>query len=88
MADPKLNLRNARFKDDPAPLEADCPCRVCRSYSRAYIHHLLKADEILGLTLLTIHNIAFMSRLMAAIRAALAENKLAEVRKEWAGEAA
>src|SRR5947208_4606882 len=58
-ADGPLRLRNARHRRDPTPLESDCACYVCRHFSRAYLHHLFLADEMLGPTLLSLHNIAF-----------------------------
>ena len=61
-----LRLRNACHKRDSAPLESDCPCYTCRNFSRAYLHHLFLAKEMLGPTLLSLHNIAFYCRLMAA----------------------
>ncbi len=61
-----LRLRNACHKRDPAPLESDCPCYTCRNFSRAYLHHLFLAREMLGPTLLSLHNVAFYCRLMAA----------------------
>jgi len=68
----ELNLRNARFADDPAPLDAGCACPACTGYSRAYLRHLVKAEEILGMMLLTWHNLQFYQDLMAALRAAIA----------------
>jgi queuine tRNA-ribosyltransferase len=67
----ELNLRNARFADDPAPLDAGCSCPACSRYSRAYLRHLVKAEEILGLMLLTWHNLQFYQDLMAALRGAI-----------------
>ena len=61
-----LRLRNACHKRDPAPLESGCPCYTCRCFSRAYLHHLFLAKEMLGPTLLSLHNVAFYCRLMAA----------------------
>lgn len=86
----RINLRNARFRDDPGPIEPDCDCYCCRRFSRAYLHHLLKADEWLGPQLLTIHNIAVMNRLMRELRAAIAAGTLAALCRAWrgAGEAA
>ena len=81
-----LNLRNARFRDDLAPLEPDCPCDTCANFSRAYIQHLLKAGEMLALQLLTLHNVAFMNRLMADIRQAIAADRFSEARRAWLGE--
>lgn len=82
----RLNLRNARFREDSGPIEAECHCPACRGYSRAYIHHLLRAGEMFGLQLLTQHNIAFMTRLMATIRAALLAGRLAEAKRAWFAE--
>ena len=70
-ADGPLRLRNACHKRDQSPLESDCPCYACRNFSRAYLHHLFLADEMLGPTLLSLHNVAFYCRLMSASRAAI-----------------
>ena len=72
-ADGPVRLRNAGHKRDPAPLESGCPCYTCRTFSRAYLHHLFLADEMLGPTLLSLHNVAFYSRLLADARQAIAE---------------
>jgi queuine tRNA-ribosyltransferase len=72
-----LNLKNARFADDPAPLEADCGCPACRQFSRAYLHHVVKAGEIIAAMLLTWHNLTFYQRIMADLRGAIAESRLA-----------
>lgn len=66
-----LNLRNARFAEDQAPLDARCACPTCGSYTRAYLHHLIRSGEILGAMLLTEHNIAFYQQLMQAMRDAI-----------------
>jgi queuine tRNA-ribosyltransferase len=71
-----LNLRNARFAEDEGPLDPDCACPVCRSWSRAYIHHLVRSGEILGAMLMTEHNIGFYQALMQALRDAIAEGRL------------
>ncbi len=68
----RINLRNARFERDPLPIEADCPCYTCRHFSRAYLRHLFKADELLAYRLATIHNIHFLLQLMRDMRAAVA----------------
>jgi queuine tRNA-ribosyltransferase len=81
--DGPLNLRNARFKEDGAPLGPDCPCPVCARWSRAYINHLVKAGEILGAMLMTEHNIWFYQSLMADLRAAIAEGRLATFAADW-----
>lgn len=72
-----VNLRNARHAEDTAPLEPGCGCDACAKYSRAYLHHLVKAGEILGAMLLTEHNLTFYQRLMAAMRAAIAQGGFA-----------
>src|SRR5262249_5396466 len=66
-----MRLRNAKFRRDPAPLESDCACYTCRSFGRAYLHHLFAADEMLGPTLLSLHNIAYYLRLMSEARNAI-----------------
>jgi queuine tRNA-ribosyltransferase len=67
-----VNLRNARHKDDPRPLDAACACPACRGYGRAYLHHLAQAKEILGLMLLSWHNLHYYQELMAGMREAVA----------------
>jgi queuine tRNA-ribosyltransferase len=67
----KFNMRNARFADDPAPIDAMCTCYTCRHFSRAYIRHLFAAKEILGATLLTIHNVHTMLTIIKECRAAI-----------------
>ena len=72
-----LNLRNARFSEDQEPLDARCACPTCASYSRAYLHHLQKAGEILGAMLVTEHNLSFYQQLMQAMREAIAASRFA-----------
>jgi queuine tRNA-ribosyltransferase len=79
-ADGPIRLRNAKHKRDPAPLESSCPCYACRHFSRAYLHHLFNADEMLGPTLLSLHNVAFYCRLMAQARQAIEERRFASFR--------
>lgn len=67
----KLNLNNEKFYNDPRPIDEDCNCPVCRSYSRAYIRHLFKAREMLGMRLCVLHNLYFYNELMEKIREAL-----------------
>jgi queuine tRNA-ribosyltransferase len=71
-----FNLRNARFADDPAPLDASCRCPACVRHSRAYLHHLFKAEEILGPMLLTWHNVQYYQELMRGLRVAIAASRL------------
>ncbi len=79
----RLNLRNARFRDDPEPLEAACGCPTCATHSRAYLHHLFRAEELLGPTLVSVHNVAVMNRLMREIRAALPAGTLDDLERVW-----
>ena len=73
-----LNLRNARHQEDPRPLDSDCGCATCRGHARAYLHHLFRAEEMLGPILLTRHNLYYYQELMAALRGAIEAGKLAE----------
>ena len=73
--DGPLNIRNAKHAEDQGPLDLDCNCPVCSTNSRAYLHHLIKAKEILGAMLMTQHNIHFYQSLMAQIRSAIAEGR-------------
>ena len=80
----KLNLRNTSFQDDPRPVQEDCPCRLCRSFSRAYLAHLFRAKELLAFRLATCHNLTFtldfMSRIRAALRTGTFPESLASLR--------
>jgi queuine tRNA-ribosyltransferase len=76
--DGPLRLRNAAHKRDPAPLESDCQCYTCRNFSRAYLHHLFLTDEMLGPTLLSLHNVAYYCRLMSRVRQAIEEGRLGQ----------
>ncbi|HHW08109.1 MAG TPA: tRNA guanosine(34) transglycosylase Tgt [Clostridia bacterium] len=78
----KVTVRNAAYARDFGPLDPACDCYTCRNYSRAYIRHLFKAEEILGLRLTTIHNLAYLMRLMHRIREAVKEERLRELVKE------
>ena len=84
-SEPRLNMRNARFREDRGALDPTCGCETCATYTRAYVHHLFKADEIIGQTLLTIHNIATMNRVMADVRAGIATGSLDDARRFWLG---
>ena len=74
--DGPINIKNARFAEDREPLDPTCHCPVCTQWTRAYIHHLVRAGEILGAMLMTEHNLAFYQALMADLRAAIAERRL------------
>ena len=77
-----LRLRNSRYKDDSEPIEKSCGCYTCRNYSRAYLHHLDKCKEILGATLLSIHNLYFYQSLMLRIRSAIELQKFQALSEE------
>lgn len=78
----KINLMNARYETDDRPVEEGCQCPACRRYSRAYIRHLLKAKEMLGMRLCVLHNLYFYNHLMEEIRNALDENRFGTFKKE------
>jgi queuine tRNA-ribosyltransferase len=89
-SDGVFNLRNARFADDAAPLDPACGCPACTRHNRAYLHHLFKAEEMLGPMLLTWHNVQYYQDLMRGLRTAITERRLdafaAAVRAGWAHE--
>ncbi len=78
-----INLRNARFAEDDSPLDPESACPASAAYSKAYLHHLVKADEILGQVLLSWHNIATFQALMAGMRAAVSEGTFAAFRRDF-----
>ena len=81
-ADGKLNLFNAKYELDDRPIEEGCQCPACRSYSRAYIRHLLKAKEMLGMRLCVLHNLYFYNHLMEEIREAIEQGRYSQFKKE------
>ena len=78
-----FNLKNARFQDDMSPIDEECNCYCCRNFTRAYLHYLFKAREMLGGQLLTIHNVAFMMRLVQEIRSAIKDGTFSQKAKYW-----
>jgi queuine tRNA-ribosyltransferase len=82
--DGPVNLKNARFAEDDTPLDPSSPVSASRDYSKAYLHHLVKANEILGQVLLSWHNVAFFQALMAELRAAIAEGRFESFRLSFA----
>jgi queuine tRNA-ribosyltransferase len=78
----RLDLTKAEHRCDDAPIEEGCPCSACARYGRAYVHHLLKARELLAISLVAEHNLTFTARLMARIRDAISASRLAELRAE------
>ena len=79
----QVNLRNNRHKNDPRPLDENCACPACTGYSRAYLHHLAMAKEILGLMLLSWHNLHFYQELMAGMRTAISEQRFDAFRESF-----
>jgi len=82
-SDGRLNIKRAEFKDDARPIEQDCDCAACKRFSRAYIRHLFLADEILGLRLLSLHNVHFLVSLMRRAREAILRGELASWSDAW-----
>ena len=82
-SDGRLNIKRAEFRDDARPIEVGCDCTACRRFSRAYIRHLFLADEILGLRLLSLHNVHFLVRLMRRAREAIRRGDLASWSDAW-----
>ena len=78
-----LNMKNARFAEDDTPLDETSACPASSGYSKAYLHHLVKSDEILGQVLLSWHNIAFFQALTAAMRAAITEGRFEAFRRDF-----
>ena len=82
--DGPINLKNAKYAEDDTPLDSTSDCPASRDYSKAYLRHLFKAEEILGQVLLSWHNIAFFQALTAAMRAAIAEGRFEQFRRDFA----
>jgi queuine tRNA-ribosyltransferase len=81
----RLNLTNAALRTDEGPLQAGCTCLACRTYTRAYIHYLFRVKELLGIRLVSMHNVAFLLDLMTEVRASIAAGRFAELYQEWLG---
>jgi queuine tRNA-ribosyltransferase len=79
----RLNMRNAQYAEDPRPVQEDCSCYTCRTFSRAYLRHLYKAGELSALRFGTIHNVHFLLNLMQRIRTAIVEGNFADFRAEF-----
>ena len=79
----EMRIRNARWKTDTAPIDDECDCHTCTHFSRAYVHHLIRANEILGARLATIHNLHYYHRLMAGMRAAIEAHRFADFAAEF-----
>ena len=83
-----VNLRNAKYAADDGPLDPDCDCPVCRRYTRAYLHHLFKAEEMLAMRLAVMHNLYFYNQLTARIRQALDEGTFSQFRAKYSAQLA
>jgi len=81
-----IKLRNARYRDDTRPIDDTCACYACRHFTRAYLHHLQRANEILGARLATIHNLFYYLTLMRELRAAIAAGRLADYAARFAAD--
>ncbi|HJS11107.1 tRNA guanosine(34) transglycosylase Tgt [Sphingopyxis sp.] len=81
--DGPVNIRNAKFAEDPAPLDSDCRCPVCTTWSRAYLHHLVRSGEMLGAMLMTQHNLHYYQDLMAGMRDAIAAGTFAAFQSDF-----
>ena len=79
----KINIKNSKYKTDQNPLEVGCNCSTCKKYTRSYIHHLFKANEILGLQLISLHNLFYMNLMMEDIRKSIKNDNFEEVKKNW-----
>src|SRR5690606_168010 len=87
--EPYLNMKNSRFRDDEEPLDASCRCLACRTYSRAYIHHLFRVEEMLGPQLLSLHNLYHYLSFMREIREAIERDTFGDLytreSRRWEG---
>lgn len=81
--DGKMNIKNAKYKDDFAPIESDCDCYACKNYTRAYIRHLITSNETFGARLLSIHNIRFLIKLTEEIREAIKDDNFLEYKENF-----
>ncbi len=82
-ANGRVNIKNAKYERDFSPLDPKCDCYTCRNYSKAYLRHLFKADEMLSATLISYHNIYFLEMMMKGIRRAIEEDRFMEYKKEF-----
>jgi tRNA-guanine family transglycosylase len=79
----RIKLSSIEYRMDKAPLDPNCKCKVCNNYSRAYLHHLLKTEELLGFNLISFHNVYFMLELMREIRDAIDKGVYKKLEKKW-----
>lgn len=81
--DGKINIKNAKYKEDFTPTDQECDCYACKNYTKAYIRHLITASETFGQRLLSIHNIRFLTKMMEDMRKAIQEDKFEEYKKTF-----
>jgi queuine tRNA-ribosyltransferase len=81
--DGRINMRNKTYAEDERPIDAECECYTCRTFTRAYIRHLLHVGEMLGLYLMSIHNLAFLLRLMRCAREAIHASRFETFAQAW-----
>src|SRR5437773_203779 len=81
--DGPVNIRNAEHREDPRPLDETCDCETCTTFSRGYLRHLFVAEELLGLRLLSLHNVRYLIRLAAEMRAAIRRNAFGAWAEQW-----
>lgn len=79
----RFKMPSTKYRNDPQPLDPNCDCSICKNYSRAYIHHLLKTEELIGFNLISYHNLHFMIELMKEIRDAINNDYFIELKQEW-----
>jgi len=82
-SDGRLNIKRTEYRTDPRPLDPDCDCSACTRFSRAYIRHLFVSDEILGLRLLSLHNVHFLLSLARAARQSIGSGDLESWSRDW-----
>jgi len=81
-----IKIRNSQYKNDTGPLDIICACSTCKNYSRAYLHHLQKTNELLGSRLNTLHNLYYYQQLMMSMRKTIEDNSFSEFRKKFYAE--
>lgn len=81
----RINMTNAPFREDDRPIQEGCSCTTCQNFSRAYIHYLFRAKELLGIRLVSLHNVAFLLNLMAEVRASIATGSFGKLYQQWLG---
>jgi queuine tRNA-ribosyltransferase len=81
--DGAISIKNAKYTRDFGPIDSECNCKICRQYSRAYLRHLFKEQEILSSMLASYHNLAFLHQMMAEVRVAIEEDRFAQYKKDF-----